>query len=201
MRVRIQHLVAVPQPLSLTVCQSPSDSLRPVPVAPWPTDMLLCQSAQSRAACSIAAAQSKVQWWGCKSWKHRSCLLAKLPALSLLTVAIINRILRLGLHATLTDDGSNVSRKRKLEVCSEAQRLWQTPVYEIVEAKVEDIQRAFEEHIYTPCKEKAGHFNLSTEVLLDLKRYPYVKLSVFKLNLNIEMEKPQEGSTNTPTCP
>ena len=128
-------------------------------------------------------------------------MLAKLPALSLLTVAIINRILRLGLHATLTDDGSNVSRKRKLEVCSEAQRLWQTPVYEIVEAKVEDIQRAFEEHIYTPCKEKAGHFNLSTEVLLDLKRYPYVKLSVFKLNLNIEMEKPQEGSTNTPTCP
>ena len=119
----------------------------------------------------------------------------------ILTAAIINRLIRLGLTATLTDDGTNVSRKRKLEACSEARRLWQTPVYEIVEAKVEDIQHAFEEHIYTPCKDKAGHFNLSTEVLLDLKRYPYVKLSVFKLNLNIEMEKPNEGSINTPTCP
>ena len=33
----------------------------------------------------------------------------------ILTAAIINRLIRLGLTATLTDDGTNVSRKRKLE--------------------------------------------------------------------------------------
>ena len=56
--------------VTLSDSQSHPESLRTPPVAPWPTDMLLCQSGQSRAACSIAAAQCRVQWWGCKSWKH-----------------------------------------------------------------------------------------------------------------------------------